>query len=725
MANQFDTLDLSTVPHNPVAESLVQIICQKTQNTAPLFYRILVAYYLTKVASMMRCKIRTHDRRDPVPVNLFAVNLATSGFGKGHGKGILEDRVINQFRQRYLEETFPLIADQAVPQLSVKRAARKNSDPDKELEKTWREFDGLGPLAFSFSEATVPAIKQMRHKLLMADAGSVNLEIDEIGLNLSSSIDVLTAYLELFDDGKIGQKLVKNTSDSARAEEIDGRTPTNLLMFGTPSKLFNGGKVEEEFYTMLENGYARRCFFGYVPHATRRYDMSGEELYRLLVDQQADHQLDQISDQLAILADPINFGRELSMTKEVMVAMLEYKLYCERRANQMGEHEEIRRAEMSHRYWKSLKLAGTYAFIEDEHEVTEAHLLSAIKLAEESGKAFEQLLNRDRNYVKLAKYLAAIGTEVTQADLVEVLPFYKGSQSQKQDLLNLAIAYGYKNNIIIRKSYMDGIEFLSGESLKETDLSKMRVAYGQHVAFNYRCEEVPFDQLHVLTQADGFHWSSHHFVDGHRCEEKTIPGFNMVVIDVDGGVSLDTAKLLLKDYKALYYTTKRHTEQENRFRILLPLNYNLKMDSAEYKEFMQNIFEWLPFSVDDSTGQRCRKWLSHNGHYEYNDGELLDALQFIPKTRKNEERKQRLLDQQSLTNLERWFINHTSIGNRSNQLIKYALLLVDSGKSWDEVHNAVLDLNNKLADKLDENEIMNTIMVTAGKAIAKRDAQAA
>jgi hypothetical protein len=58
MANQFDTLDLSTVPHNPVAESLVQIICQKTQNTAPLFYRILVAYYLTKVASMMRCKIR-------------------------------------------------------------------------------------------------------------------------------------------------------------------------------------------------------------------------------------------------------------------------------------------------------------------------------------------------------------------------------------------------------------------------------------------------------------------------------------------------------------------------------------------------------------------------------------------------------------------------------------------------------------------------------------------
>ena len=93
-------------------------------------------------------------------------------------------------------------------------------------------------------------------------------------------------------------------------------------------------------------------------------------------------------------------------------------------------------------------------------EVTKEHLHSAIKLVEESGVAFQQMLKREKPYVKLAKYIADVNTEVTQVDLVEQLPFYKGSEAQKRDLLNLAIAYGYKNNIIIKKSYVDNIEFL-------------------------------------------------------------------------------------------------------------------------------------------------------------------------------------------------------------------------------------------------------------------------
>jgi tetratricopeptide (TPR) repeat protein len=73
----------------------------------------------------------------------------------------------------------------------------------------------------------------------------------------------------------------------------------------------------------------------------------------------------------------------------------------------------------------------------------------AIKLAEESGTAFNQLLTRDRSYVKLAKYIATVKVDITQADLVEDLPFYRGPASQKAEMLTLATAYGYKNNIII------------------------------------------------------------------------------------------------------------------------------------------------------------------------------------------------------------------------------------------------------------------------------------
>jgi len=713
---------VNEMDYHPTSEQLVNVLCSKTQNSNPLFFRVLTAYYFAMMASMMRAKIQIPGHRKDVPVNLYAINLASSGFGKGHSTSIIEKEVINQFRENFLEETFPLLAEENLPKLSLKRAARKSTDPDDELERTRKEFDNLGSLVFSFDSGTSAAVKQMRHKLLMANAGSMNLQIDEIGSNLLGNMEVLDTFIELYDMGDIKQKLTKNTSDNVRNEEIHGSTPTNMLLFGTPAKLLNGSKTEDEFYSMLETGYARRCLFGFSRAQSKSLTLTAEQVFDLMVNSQDDSFLELLSDRLGNLANMINVNKRLTMTKDVTLLMLEYKLQCERLAAEMPEHEEIKKAELIHRYWKATKLAGAYAFIDESPEVTEDHLYNAIKLVEESGDAFERLLTRDRNYVKLAKYLADVNRKVTQADLVEDLPFYKGGAAQKQEMMQLAIAYGYQNNIIIKKAYEDGIEFLSGESLKPTDLTKMRVSYSNDIAIGYRDEFAPFDQLHKLTQAQGMHWVNHHLKGGHRQEDNAIPGFNMVVIDVDGGVPLSTAKLLLKDYKAFYYTTKRHTPAENRFRIVMPLNYELKLDAKDYKEFMSNLFEWLPFEVDDCTNQRARKWLSHNGHYEYNDGELLDALPFIPKTSKNEDRKKRITDQQSLDNLERWVVNNTGDGNRNNMLLKYAMILVDSGFTFDQIRSKVIDLNDKLPDKLTEAEILGTIMVTVSRSISKQAA---
>jgi hypothetical protein len=712
--------DLDTVNYFEPAEKLVDILCKKTQNSNPLFFRILVAYYLAKIASMMRTDIKTHDR-GVIPVSLYAINLAVSGAGKGHATNIVEESVIHKFKQRFLEETFPIISQTNLAKLANKRAAKKSADPDEELEKVEREFNNLGQLAFSFDSGTPAAIKQMRHKLLMSDCGSINLEMDEMASNLLGNVDVLTTFLELFDKGKIKQKLTKNTTENTRSEEIDGQTPTNLMLFGTPSKLLNGTKVEDEFFSMLDVGYARRCLFGYVRSADKRTDLTPEEIYDLLTDNATEDYLEDFSDYLANLADMANFRRTILIDRTVSLLLIEYKLQCEKLAEDFPEHEDIRKAELSHRYFKALKLAGTYAFIDTSSHITEDHLYSAIKLVEDSGEAFESIFTRDRNYVKLAKYIASVKREVTHVDLVEDLPFYKGSESQKRELMGLAIAYGYKNNIIIKRQFNDGIEFLRGESLQETDVNKLIISHSADLAYNYSNDYAPFDKLHKLTQISSYNWTNHHLLNGHRNEENSIQGFNLVVIDVDEGTSVDTARLLLKEYKYHIYTTKSHTPTKNRFRIVMPLSHTLKLDAKDFKEFMNNVYEWLPFSVDAQTNQRSRKWSSNSNTYYDNDGQLLNALLFIPKTAKNEERKQRIQDQQSLTNLERWFVNNTGSGNRSNQLIKYALLLVDSGLDTEAVKNSVLALNNKIPDKMEEAEIFSTILVTAGKAIYKRD----
>ena len=177
---------------------------------------------------------------------------------------------------------------------------------------------------------------------------------------------------------------------------------------------------------------------------------------------------------------------------------------------------------------------------------------------------------------------------------------------------------------------------------------------------------------------------------------------------------------MLKDYCALFHVTKRHTDLENRFRIIMPINYELALDAKDYKEFMKNLYQWLPFDVDTATGQRARKWLTNPGKHFYQKGDILDVLPFIPKTSKNEIFKATVLDQKGMDNLERWFINNTGDGNRNNMLLKFAMVLVDGGFDFDGVLSKVTALNEKLPDKLPEEEIMTTIMVSAGKAISAR-----
>lgn len=712
-------IDLTGVTHHPAIEEITEVLCNKTQNTDKGFFRTEVAYFLAKMASTMRATIVTKDRGE-IPVNIYALALATSGFGKGHSVNIMENEFIKGFKKRFMEDTMPVISEQNLHTIAADRALRNGSTEEEEFESLEKEYRRAGAYPFTFDSGTAPAVKQLRHKLLLAGCGSINLQIDEIGSNLIGNVDVLTLYLELYDQGYVKQKLTKNTNENIRAEEIDGKTPANMLLFGTPAKLLDGGQTEEQFYSFLETGYARRCLFGYGQQDRKAFhSQSPEEIYQRLIQPNNNNSVNKWAVQFNKLADPAMFNWKMEVEDDVAIRLLEYKIACEKAADLMADHEEIRKAELSHRYFKALKLAGVYAFIDESSIVEMDHLMQAILLVEESGAAFQTILNREKTYVKLAKYIAAVGTEVTHADLLEALPFYKSGNAARNEMITLATAWGYKKHIIIKKSFVDGIEFFKGETLEETKLDEMIVAYSDHWAYNYLGERVPFEQLHVLTQAQGMHWANHHFRKGHRAEENVIPGFNMICIDVDEGISLDAVHELLREYKFMTYTTKRHRKEGHgdRFRLMLPINYVLELDSEEYKEFMQNVVGWLPFKTDEAANQRSRKWETyHGGTYHYNfDGEILDALKFIPKTSKNEQYKQNFRQVESFDNLERWFAQRIATGNRNNQMLKYAMALVDSGMSLIDVQKRVHSFNEKLNTPLPKDEIDSTILVSVAK----------
>lgn len=714
--------DLSTISHHPAIEELVDVLCNKTQNTDRNFFRVMVAFFLGKMASSMRATIDTKDRGS-IPVNVYALSLATSGSGKGHSVGILENDIIKGFRDRFMNDTFPVIAEVNLKTIADARALRKtDSNEEVEFQNVKDEFRRLGALAFTFDSGTAPAVKQMRHKLLMANAGSINLQIDEIGSNLVANTEVLNVFLELYDQGIVKQKLTKNTKDSERSEEMEGKTPTNMLLFGTPSKLLDGSKVEEEFYSMLETGYARRCIFAYGHRVRASETLTPAEIYQRLIDHSCKAVVDKWATHFTLLADAGKFNWRISVDDPVGIELLSYRIECERLSDELPEHEDIKKAEISHRYFKVLKLAGVFAFIDESSDITIDNLYQAIKLVEESGQSFERIFSRQKTYVKLAKYLSTAGSELTHADLNESLPFYKGSQSARNEMMTLATAWGYRNHIIIKKSFEQGIEFFRGETLKETDLEKITIAYSDHVAFRYSSERIPFERLHELTQQPDLHWINHSLVgnegEGHRTEDNIRPGFDMVVIDVDKGTQVQHVRELLKEYKYLIYTTKRHTDEEHRFRIVMPINYRLELDADEYKEFMSNLFSWLPFEVDLQTNQRARKWLTHDGQHVYNEGNLLDALQFIPRTSRNDEYKASVVRLENLDNLERWFAQRMVNGNRNNQMLRFAMMLVDSHYSYQDIERRVMEFNSKLTDKLPDGELRQSVLVTVARKIA-------
>lgn len=713
-----------TEQYHPTSERLVDILCAKTQNQERLFFRVLLAYYWGVLASQMRTNIRGFGGKSAIPVNIYALNTSPSGTGKGFSTSLMETEVLSSFKEVFFEHTFPVLAETNIDALAVKASNKKGTVYEDELERYQREFYQLGSPIFTFDSATVPAVKQLRQKLLMANSGSVNLQIDEIGANLLAQKETLNTFLELYDKGLIKDKLVKSTKDEVRFEKIEGATPTNMLLFGTPSKLFDGSQTEQHLYEMLEMGYARRCLFGFVKAAKKQYTQTAEDIYKQMFNEDSDEFLEELAVKFANLADTSNNARDILIEEPVALKLIEYRIHCENLSREYRDHETILKSELEHRYFKALKLAGAYAFIDGSDKITQQHLNYAIQLVEDSGKAFAELMTPERPYIKLAKYLAD-SEDLTLADLDEDLPYFRGSKQQKEELITLATAWGYKNNVIIKKSFTEGIQFLRGETLKPTNLSEMILSYSKDMTTGYENKTVPFDSLHMLAELPNRHWLNHHLLNGdvgqgYRKEDNCVSGFNLLVLDVDGTCSLSTAKLLLKKYKAFYYTTKSHTDETNRFRIVLPMNYHLVFDATEYKEFFNNILETLPFEVDTSCNHRSKKWLTNeNTQYEYNDGELFDVLPFIPKTSKNEERQKELHDQQSLDNLERWVLNNIGDGNRNNQLHRYAMILVDAGLDFLEITRKVSELNDKIPSKLTADELNKTVFTTVAKHLSQ------
>ncbi|MCH9665533.1 MAG: DUF3987 domain-containing protein [Gammaproteobacteria bacterium] len=704
-------IDPSNYSHNSKLEELVDILCQKTQRKDRKFFRVILLYFIAKMASAMQVTMVTKDTGE-IPVNLYAIALATSGFGKNRSISIIEDSFISQFRQNFTNTIFPGLADKAIQDYAIKTHNATTGTGINEYIKTIKEeFKKMGSYLFEFDEATVPALKQLRQKVLMAGCGSINLQIDEIGSNLLKSDDVLTAFLDLYDLGITKNKLIKSTTDNLRSVILEGRTAANMLLFGTPSKLLDNGPVEKTFMSFLDTGFARRCVFALGDTEDDIEEMTPAELQKMATDifntitqLNTSPTMNYWSDTFGDMADFDKHKLQIDVPDQVSISLHSYRLQCEKLATTVPDQDTVKKAEMQHRHFKALKVAGILAFIEEASAITPQILEESIKLVEESADSFQKIIKRQPDFVKLAKYLKTVSKRdsITQADLRRVLPFFTGHPGARNDMIESATEWGTDNGVLIHSIMVGRTRRYYSETLQEADLSQCLVSASNQPALNYESKIKPFHQMVDVGKIDNHKWCNHYFRQNHRNEENALPGFNLVVLDIDGTANRDTVHNILDDYKFITHTTKRHTPDVHRFRLILPIKYHLKLDRDEYKIFMKNLISYLPFECDDTAIDRSRMWTMYatNDVYLNDKGkDVFDPLRFLESTDNYEIHAKRLIDmtQNQLNNIEKWFILECKEGNRNSMFYRYGAMLHQAGKNMTEIEEALNRVNDALS----------------------------
>lgn len=107
---------------------------------------------------------------------------------------------------------------------------------------------------------------------------------------------------------------------------------------------------------------------------------------------------------------------------------------------------------------------------------------------------------------------------------------------------------------------------------------------------------VPFDDITSLVTSRMF--SPFVFANNHRKKE-FFDRTNLLVLDIDKGMSLFEAEGVISEHglKAILGTTKRHTEEQNRFRIFLPLSETIR-DERTYQLTWQSAKHLFPHCDD-------------------------------------------------------------------------------------------------------------------------------
>jgi hypothetical protein len=597
--------------YHPVVRELMGAIKSANPTMPEEASAIMANYKLVSMVSNLRVKIDYNKSMGLAPINFYGICLMDSGVGKTSSLSTLDlwyfkavkDRLkglYNKAKKGYIEEL-------------------RNSD--LEDDEIGEAISALSQWTFSISSGTKEGIAKLAQTLFKIKALTVGIEIDELDKYITAEADLMNSLFKAYDVGEWNPKV---TAGKQLEDSVYGVAP-NFFGLATPDAMLLNGDVADPFRNILASGFARRTFFYYEDSDKLPY-IPTEDDYMKLEDEaiKLRENATTLAETFKNMLNRDNLERVISFPTKAKKYIYRYRSESVEKASQT--QDPIMNAEYRERHFKVAKLAGAYAFIDGRDEVTTKDIDYAIHLTEHSSASLQRIGDSkslvERLYLRVRSEEGFVHTQ-------DMLNFGLVSKNQTtkikeyaEELETYADVYGDifevmrdNNNKISAVRITQLITTNSESCIFSASMPRRNGEYNHDSG--YKKVEIDFNNIaEWVTQEKKVCYSPIGFKDGKRNNASTEAYSNLIVMDIDEGMSIDYAKEIFKDYYAIITTTRNHQKEKNgvvsdRFRVILLANKYIYTTPKKYKQLMENIQQFYDFSMDTACFDKAHIYYSN------------------------------------------------------------------------------------------------------------------
>ena len=681
---------------------------------------------LITFSSHLRKPIQLYDGT-LVPTNAIVFALSASGTSKDKSLNTIRKSMSDAYEQ--LEDVRKEYARTKAENMAILEGGKKEE---------WQKYY-YPPKPLQTGLGTVEGLIYHFADIASNPLGAGSIMSSEIGSELQnngSMTDIIKTVAVAYDLGNIPPKIVK--SNENQTSDVKG-LPVNALFFGSQEAILFNNEIKNRFKLVFNTQLARRSIFTFTPEQpTPLVINSIDELYAMK-EKERDRVLKaqaSLNEFTSGLVDKTN-TTPLELTDE---AGKLFDVYLELNniiSDEMSNKYPIAKLSRKHKQWLTLKLAGSYAILQNDEEIDEKTYACAINTIESLSSDmadFERELVKEpyEQLTDMCKFKAQDGEFFLSLHELRKLSYIGGTGSSKakvEEMCTMANSYdehgsytmadgGIKYKEIIKTSTVGVSYIIFQEAMKDAE---MKEYMSRNCSTGYEFYETDFSEIELLLQENSA-YSSFAFKNGERNKANLINGTKFVVLDIDKSMLTDyEAHTLLSQYNH-YIARTSDPDNEFKFRVIMELDSIVDIDERMWKEFLTEIGEELGLVVDILPQSQIFLSYKDRTVLKQLEGETLQTKYLIERAAARIRDKPKpvtsLPKAQKNTKLQDpretfFFAFEAENGQRSVLMYRALAYAIDLGAGEEYVETLANEINDYWVDSMDEDRLNRTLIVPA------------